>query len=167
MAYWGCAQLLPNKASLALHCLAAAGYTAYYPRLRVQRRSHGRKIEVRPPLFVNYAFVWIEQQWYRARWQPGVCRLVTNGNGCPAVVSDVIIAELKARETDGLIDLPKFRLEPGARVRILEGPLAGQIGVLGALRPNERCLVLLSWLGRADLARDAVEVIGIPGHSPG
>jgi hypothetical protein len=52
MPYWGCVQLKPNKAALALHCLAAAGYVAYYPRLREQRRSHGRKIEIRPPLFL-------------------------------------------------------------------------------------------------------------------
>jgi hypothetical protein len=42
---------------------------------------------------------------------------------------------------------PKLRLEPGARVRVLQGPLRDQIGLLAALRPHERVLVLLPLLG--------------------
>jgi transcriptional antiterminator RfaH len=160
MSYWACAQLLPHKASLALHCLAVAGYTVYYPRLRVQRRSHGRKIEVRPPLFVNYAFVQIEREWYRAKRQPGVCRLVTNGNGAPAVVADAIIAEIKARERDGLVELPKPSLEPGVRVRILEGPFRGHLAIYAGMSARERVALLLQILGgpqRVTLAQRDVE----------
>jgi hypothetical protein len=40
---------------------------------------------------------------------------------------------------------------------ILQGPLQGQVGVLGALRPHERCIVLLNSLGRTTLPRDAIE----------
>jgi transcriptional antiterminator RfaH len=149
MPYWACAQLMPSKAALALHCLAAAGYVVYYPRLREQRRSFGRKIEVRPPLFLNYAFVLIELQWYRARWSPGVCRLITGGDGRPAIVSEGVISEIKARERDGLVELPKPLLVPGAKVRILAGPFRDHLAIFADMRPHQRCEVLLQLLGGA------------------
>jgi transcription antitermination factor NusG len=154
--------LMPSKAALALHCLAAAGYVVYYPRLREQRRSFGRKIEVRPPLFLNYAFVRIELQWYAARWAPGVCRLVTAGDGRPAIVSEAIISEIKAREVCGLVELPRSRLGPGAKVRIVEGPLSGIEGLCSGMKPRQRIEILLQLLGahqRVTLAKDAIEVI--------
>jgi hypothetical protein len=48
------------------------------------------------------------------------------------------------------------------RVRVISGLLHDQIGLLGALRPHERVLVLLQLLGgqqRVELARNAVEAI--------
>jgi hypothetical protein len=47
-------------------------------------------------------------------------------------------------------------------VTVLQGPLHDQIGLLGALRPHERVLVLLHLLGaeqRVVLARGAIEAI--------
>jgi transcription antitermination factor NusG len=162
VAYWCCAQLMPSKAALALHCLAAAGYVTYYPRLREQRRSFGRKIEVRPPLFLNYAFVQIELQWYRARWSPGVCRLITGGDGCPAIVSEAIIGEIKARERNGLVELPKPRFVPGAKVRVVAGALCGIEGPYAGIKPHARVEVLLALFGgqqRVLLPKDAIEVV--------
>jgi transcription antitermination factor NusG len=80
----------------------------------------------------------------------------------PARVPDPVIAEIRSRERNGLIELPKLRREPGMRVRVISGPLREQIGLLGALRPHERVLVLLQLLGgqqRVELARSAIEAI--------
>jgi transcription antitermination factor NusG len=163
MPYWACAQLLPSKAALALHCLTAAGYVTYYPRLREQRRSYGRKIEVRPPLFLNYAFIQIELQWHAARWAPGVCRLVTNGDGRPAIVSETIISEIRARERNGLVELPKPALALGAKVRVIEGPLSGIEGLYAGMKPRQRVEVLLQILGgahRVTLPAGDVDAVG-------
>jgi hypothetical protein len=107
-----------------------AGYEIYQPLLREQRRSHGRKITVTAPLFPGYTFVLIVSGWWNARWAAGVRRLVMDGLQ-PARVPDGVIAEIRSRERGGLIELPKLRLEPGARVRVLQGPLRDQIGLLG------------------------------------
>lgn len=60
-------------------------------------------------------------------------------------------------------ELPKPRgLTPGTRVRVIDGPLINQIGLLALLKPRERVLVLLHLLGgeqRVDLARNAVEAV--------
>jgi transcriptional antiterminator RfaH len=83
-----------------------------------------------------------------------------NGIG-PAAVPEAVIEDLKARETGGLIDLPrppKFRA--GDRVRILHGPFIGHVGLFAGMKPRERVEVLLAILGaaqRVTLAADAVE----------
>ena len=160
MSFWAAAQLQPQRDGLALHCLRQAGFETYAPRLREHRIAHGRK-EVRTPLlFPGYLFVLIELQWHTARWSPGVVRIVLNGTA-PAAVPDGVIAALKAREMNGLIELPKppnFR--PGDRVRVLHGPFAGHVGLYAGMKPRERIEVLLAILGgaqRVTLAADAVE----------
>jgi hypothetical protein len=48
------------------------------------------------------------------------------------------------------------------KVRVTSGLLCNQIGLLGALRPHERVLVLLQLLGGerpVELARGAVEAV--------
>ena len=47
-------------------------------------------------------------------------------------------------------------------MRVVSGPLHEQIGLLGALRPHERVLVLLQLLGGerpVELARGAIEAL--------
>jgi transcriptional antiterminator RfaH len=161
--YWACAQVEPRRERLASYCLGLAGYEIYQPLLREQRRgSHGRKITVTPPLFPGYLFVWVVRGWWDARWSPGVVRLIMDGL-VPARVPDAVISEIKSRERNGLVELPRPRgLAPGMRVKVLQGPLHDQIGLLAALRPHERVLVLLQLLGgqqRVELGRNAIEVV--------
>jgi transcription antitermination factor NusG len=66
----------------------------------------------------------------------------------PARVPDAVISEIRGRERNGFVELPRPRgLAPGTRVKVLQGPLREQIGLLAALRPRERVLVLLHLLG--------------------
>ena len=81
----------------------------------------------------------------------------------PARVPDAVISEIRSRERGGFVELLKpHGFMPGARVRVLHGPLQDQIGLLAALRPHERVLVLLQLLGgqqRVELARSTIEAI--------
>src|SRR5262249_40798888 len=101
--------------------------------------------------------------WWNARWSAGVRRLVMDGE-LPAKVPDAVIVEIKSREKNGLVELPKPRgLAPGTRGRVVSGPLSPQIGLPGVRRPPERVLVLLNLLGgqqRVELARSAIEAVG-------
>lgn len=161
--FWACAQLEPFRERLALHCLGLNGFQVYCPRLRQQVRSRGRKIVRTPLLFPGYAFVWIVAQWWDARWSAGVRKIVMDGS-LPARVPDDVITEIRSRERNGLIELPKpySGLKPGAKVHVIDGPLASQVGMLLLLKPHERVLVMLSMLGgerRVDLARNAIEAL--------
>ena len=160
MAFWAAAQLQPQRDQLALHCLKLFGFETYAPRLRDQRTIRGCKVIKTPLLFPGYVFVLIQLQWSRARWSPGVVRLVMDGI-TPAVVPDAVVTSLKAREVNGLIELPPPpRFQRGDRVRVLHGPLAGQVGLFAGIKPRERVAVLLTLLGssrRVELAGSAVE----------
>jgi transcription antitermination factor NusG len=83
------------------------------------------------------------------------------GGEQPAHVPDAVIAEIKSRERNGFVELPKPRgLAPGTRVRVVSGPLSEQIGMLAVLRPHERVLVLLQLLGGerpVELGHNAIE----------
>lgn len=145
--FWAAAQLQPSRTRLALHCLALAGFVTYVPRLRVRRARRGRDVEAAPLLFPGYAFVAIELQWRAAHYCPGVLRLVQDGQQ-PARVPDQVIAELRGRERDGLIELPRPRgLRVGDPVRILRGPFTGHLALYAGMAPHERVAVLLALLG--------------------
>src|SRR5262245_62292494 len=159
MSYWCAAQLQPSRDGLALNFLKQAGFETYAPRLRERSTAYGRKVVRTPLLFPGYAFVAIELQWHDARWAPGVVRLIMDGVS-PAIVPDATIAALRAREVGGLIELPKPpRFKPGDRVRVLHGPLIGQVGLYAGIKPRQRVEVLLAILGgqRVTLAAEAVE----------
>jgi transcriptional antiterminator RfaH len=154
---------MARREALALRCLGLAGFVTYCPRLRAQRLSHGRRIEVRPLLFPGYCFVVIELQWHAARWAPGMLGLIMAGDG-PARVPDAVIAELRSRERDGLVELPK---PPGLQhrdaIRVVHGPLQGLRGLYDGMKPRERVAVLLQILGdrqRVELAANAIERVG-------
>jgi transcription antitermination factor NusG len=166
MSYWAAARLMPRQEALALHCLGLAGYETYLPRLRERRVSRGRRITVTPPLFPGYCFILIQLQWHSARWSPGISTIILDGV-CPAKVPDTVITEIRSREVDGLIHLPKPLsapgLRPGAQVKILAGPFSGFVASLVGLRPRQRCEVLLQLLGsacHATLARSDVVALG-------
>src|SRR6516165_8260783 len=147
MPYWACARLVPHQERLALFHLERIGFATYLPRLRERRISHGRRIVVTPPLFPGYAFITIEAQWHAARWSIGILGLIMDGIR-PARVADQIIDDLRKRERNGLIELPRRDgLKAGDRVRVLAGPLQGQFGLYAGMRPHERVLVLLALLG--------------------
>src|SRR5262249_21779497 len=119
MSFWACAQLETNRTAVALHFLKLGGFETYCPRIPEQWRSHGRKIVNTPPLFPSYTFVLIVSGWWDARWSPGVVRLIMDGL-TPAHVPDAVISEIRSRERNGLVELPKLRgLRPGTRVRIV------------------------------------------------
>lgn len=146
--YWAAAQLQPQRANLALHCLALAGFEIYHPRLRELRSLRGRRATTEPALFPGYAFVAIELQWRAAHHCPGVIRLVLDGMQ-PAKVPDTVIAEIRSRERAGLVELPPPppRLQRGDRVRVLRGPFREQLALYDGQAAHERVAVLLSLFG--------------------
>ena len=162
MAYWTAARYMLAQEGLALHFLRLAGFEVYLPRLREQRIVRGRRVEVTPPLFPGYCFVAIELQWHAAHRAPGTNGLVMNGGG-PAHVPDNVIAELRSREHNGLIELAKLRgLRVGSRVKVTAGPFAGQFGLFAGMRPRDRVTVLLTLLGsaqRVELPKAAIEAV--------
>jgi transcriptional antiterminator RfaH len=161
MSYWTAAQLQPRRERLALHMLAQENFTVYAPKLRERRTIRGHREDGEVPLFPGYCFVSIALQWHAARWCPGVVRLVMDGLQ-PAKVPDAVIEEIRGRERNGAVELPRRLLKPGDRVRLLAGPFRGHLAMYAGMPGSERVAVLLQILGgqqRVTLAQRDVEAI--------
>ena len=118
MPYWA-SSLHPKQTALALNLLCQFGYTTYYPHIAGRRRIE--------PLFPSYAFIAVCPAAHRARYCPGVRKLIAYGDRL-AEISDEEISRIRRREgPDGLIRLPRARgLQLGDKVRVVRGPFEGQ-----------------------------------------
>jgi transcriptional antiterminator RfaH len=150
MAFWACAQLMPQRERFALNMLARARYETYAPRLREWRTTRaGQRRQCEISLFPGYIFLNIVNGWYRARWTPGVRDLIRGGDGCPAVIPAGLIDEIRKRERNGAVELPRRTMQVGDRVQILAGPFRGQLAIYAGMSGFERVVVLLKILGGA------------------
>jgi transcriptional antiterminator RfaH len=136
------------------------GFEVYLPRLRVKRITQPRKVSTQAPaLFPGYAFVLMELQWHAAHWSLGILRLVLDSDR-PAKVPDKVIADLKGRECDGLVELPPPpSFQRGDPVRIVRGVFTGLLAPFEGQRPHECVAVLLQLLGRVELANRNIAAI--------
>jgi transcriptional antiterminator RfaH len=157
--YWCAARLMSQREAYATRCLKQSGFETYLPRLRERRVVRGRRVEVKAPLFPGYCFVFIVAQWYSARWCPGVVTLIMDGIA-PARVPIYVIDEIRFRERDGAIELPKLpRLAPGDQVRITSGPFVDHLALYAGQSSHDRVAVLLRFLGsqqRTELSVSAI-----------
>jgi transcriptional antiterminator RfaH len=157
---WIVARTEPSREQTARRFLELAGFSVYIPVIRERHAKGGRRLVRLRPLFPSYAFIVLQNgRWWDVRWSVGVAAVIMTGDE-PAQLSDQIVDEIRSRERNGAVELPKCNgFKPGDLVRVTVGPLQGQVGVLGALRPHERVLVLMSWLGRVELSKHAVELV--------
>jgi transcriptional antiterminator RfaH len=146
---------------VAQHFLKLAGYQVYIPQMREQRLRRSRRVEVIAPLFPAMDSLRIERQWHSARWSIGVTAIIIDGDH-PARVPDLVIADIRAREVRGAVELPQAPgMKAGDRMRVLGGPFQGQLGLYAGMKPHERVEVLLALLGgqqRVTLPRSSIEL---------
>jgi transcriptional antiterminator RfaH len=77
-------------------------------------------------------------------------------------VPDVVIEEIRGRERNGAVELPRRLFKPGDRVRLLTGPFQGHLAIYAGMSGSERAGVLLQILGdqqRVTLARRDIEAV--------
>jgi hypothetical protein len=161
MPYWCCARFELRRETVAAHFLTTAGYEIYLPRLRGRAIYRGRHVERRPLLFPSYGFVHVVNGWWHARWACGVASLIMNG-ATPAVVGDDIIAGIRARERDGLVELPRRPLMRGQQIRVLRGAFVERVGLFEGINGHGRVHILLALLGtkrRVTLPRDDIAAL--------
>ena len=88
--------------------------------------------------------------------------MIMHGTG-PAHIPDSVIAGIRERERNGLVELPSAPgMRRGDRVRITVGPFKGHLALYAGMRPRERVEVLLALLGsqqRVTLPHADVELV--------
>lgn len=148
---WGLVVTQPLSERRALTHLLRQEYECYWPRVKSVRVVGGRKIEVPQGLFSRYIFVKLAGRWRSLLGTFGISQVVLVGDE-PAVVSDSVVQELKAREDkEGFIVLPsKDRmLRFNQTVRVTGGKFSGHIGLYQGMSSRQREIVLLNILGRS------------------
>jgi len=163
---WYVVHAHPRRESFVRDRIAELGRETFLPLLREKRP--GRRRATLGPLFPGYLFAKLseaEGDLPRVRWTHGVRRILGDGER-PRSVPDAVVDAMRARaDRDGKVRLGA-RPRRGQRVRILDGPLAGLLGVLerATVGADQRVLVLLSLFSRPTLVSvDADAVVGVSG----
>jgi transcriptional antiterminator RfaH len=140
MNHWAVVQTEAQRENAVRLLLSHIGIHCYFPRIKIRKRITG--------LFPGYLFVQLGARWYPVLWTPHVIRLLMAGDR-PARLDDAIIADLQRRERNGLVKLPQPpHLHRGQRVRVISGPMEGQLGIYEGMTGKDRERVLLELLGR-------------------
>ena len=165
MNAWYLVYTKPQQESVALMNLERQGYEVYLPRVLNRRRRHGRYVKLIEPMFPRYLFMHLSDQtddWGPIRSTIGVSNLVRFGVQ-PARVPDDLVDALRGREDeDGLQQVAHREPEPGDRVRIVEGLMAGYEAIFEARSGKERVSLLLeiaNTRARVQVSADDIEPV--------
>jgi transcriptional antiterminator NusG len=129
------------KIESALH---KKGLEIFLPRITVRSRRQDRRVFLEVPLFPGYLFVHTVLEpfaYYEIIKLPGVVRLL-GIHGYPKPVSPEQVASIKAIVESDRPYYPWVYLGKGKPVRILEGPLAGTVGIILRRQEKKRRLVV-------------------------
>lgn len=144
-AAWYLVHCKPRQDERAQEHLIRQGYDCYRPLLRRERLVRGRTQTVAESLFPGYLFVQLHpnSNWSPLRSTRGVNRLVSFG-GYPLQVPQTLIDTLQQRTQPE----PQPLLQPGDRVRIVEGSFAELEAIFLCMDGEERVVLLMKLLNR-------------------
>jgi transcriptional antiterminator NusG len=116
----------------------------FLPRITIPSRRRDRKLLITVPLFPGYLFIHSEldiRTYYQIVTTKSVVRLLGH-NGKALPVPQERIDSIKIIVASEHIYYPWRYLEKGRQVRVVEGPLAGAIGVILQRKEKKRRLVV-------------------------
>jgi transcriptional antiterminator RfaH len=144
----------PRQEAVAEENLLRQGFHVYLPRIRIRQRRRGQWLDAVEVLFPRYVFIRIDplrRSTATVRSTRGVVGLVRFG-GQPAVVPDAVMDALLQREdaASGLHQDDRPLFSAGEAIKLVDGPLAGMEGVFSEQDGEQRVMVLLELLGKAN-----------------
>lgn len=160
---WYCVQTKPRAEGTALDHLSRQGFECFLPRVLAVRLNRGRRRPVIEPLFPRYLFLQARPELESigpVRSTRGVLGLVKFGDRIAEAPGQLLQRLIADADTQGVIHAPDNSPNPGDRVQILDGSLAGLEGIYCNPRGNDRAVVLLSLLGteqRVVMANDQLQ----------
>ncbi len=148
---WFAVLTKPRAEAEAQLCLTRQGFETLFARTRRSVRAATGMVVRTESLFPRYIFLHSDpslQSLEPVRSTRGVSTIVRFG-GQPAVVPDAEADQIRQRmdPEDGFVRLAPPELQPGARVRINEGPFSGMDAIFAAKHGEDRVRLLLSLLG--------------------
>jgi len=123
---------------------------AFLPKIKVRSSRRDRKAMIHIPLFPGYLFIKTDlhpHSHIEVVKTAGAVRLIGSRQG-PVPVPDETIESLKIMVASELPIGTGSRLQPGARVMVVQGPFAGVAGTFVRYRGQGRVLVNIEALGQ-------------------
>jgi len=144
----------PRQEAVAEENLLRQGFQVYLPRIRMRQRRRGQWLDAVEVLFPRYIFIRVDPQrrsTATVRSTRGVLGLVRFG-GQPAVVPDEVMQALLRREdaASGLHQDRRPLFRSGEAVKLVDGPLSGMEAVFTQQDGEQRVILLLELLGKAN-----------------
>jgi transcriptional antiterminator NusG len=124
--------------------LQQKGLEVFLPRVVVPSRRRDRKLLLEVPLFPGYLFVYTDLEpadYYDIIKLKSVVRLLGGTSG-PRPLSPETVASIKTIIDSDRPYYPGPYLTRGMKVFIVEGPLAGTVGIIQGRREKKRRLVV-------------------------
>ncbi len=128
------------------------GYESWLPTYTTRRKWSDRYKAVTLPLFPGYLFCRTGPgQWHDLIRVPGVLTLVKAGSAA-AIVTDAYIEGIKraiaapGSAPEPVEELPSY--EPGEKVIVLEGPMAGMTGIVKEMQSRRVLVIWVELIGR-------------------
>lgn len=149
MLQWFAVLTKPRAERIGREHLERQGFECRLPMLRRDTRAR-RVVGAVEPLFPRYLFLRADparDDLARVRSTRGVCGLVRFGIEPARVPGPVVDALIARSDADGCVRLDPPALEPGAAVRIVDGPLAGLEAIFRARGADERVQLLVRLVG--------------------
>jgi transcriptional antiterminator RfaH len=147
---WSVLRIETGKELLAGRHLDARGITNYIPTYpHVRRWKDHAPQELQRALFPGYAFALFPDQRAQslALQSPSVYDILTISPGQPALLDEIEMNRIHAiGQHQGE---PWQNIEPGQRVRILDGPFADVVGLLIRRRGSLRFVIAVPMLGQS------------------
>ena len=139
-----------QKATEAIRLL---GFQAWYPREKLKKWRHLRRIYYELPLFPRYIFAKFstaDGKYNEIRYCDGVLDILSNDN-LPSPVPHGLVESLQRMHFMGLFDRTKAPLPfpPGSDVMLDDdGPFASFVGKVLRARTGDRVEILIECLGK-------------------
>ncbi len=143
---WYLIRTKPGKERWVRDQLRTTVPEVFLPLLKGKTPRWGRMAMSITPLFPCYVFAQFDLQlrYFDVKYMPGVRGIVSAGND-PLAVPSAIVAEIRRRGTDDIVEIAKKPLGSGDRVLVVEGPFRGFEAIFERyLSGAERVAILLS-----------------------
>ena len=145
-AKWYVIKTKPREEYRALENLERQHFSCYLPELDVERLNRQCKLVRKEPLFPSYLFISLnnlDDNWYPIRSTRGVSHIV-RFNEHPVPMRDELVDSIRNRIA---IERPKVPyLQPGERVRIVDGSFSHLEAIFVANDGEERVMLLMNIL---------------------
>ncbi|MEH6593690.1 MAG: transcription/translation regulatory transformer protein RfaH [Halioglobus sp.] len=152
MKQWYAVHAKPRQEVTAEDNLKRQGFETYLPRIKVRKLKRGQWEKVVEPLFPRYLFVLLDpgvDNTAPIRSTRGVVGLVRIGFELHPVPDAVVAYLMQAEDSEQQVRLAdEWPYQPGDKVEILDGSLAGLTGVFQMQSAEGRALLLIELLGR-------------------